>query len=280
MWSVVRVPSVEDEDNRHLHRELIALKRERTRHLNRIQGLLVAVGVFLRLRLRKLQEQLEKVRLWDGSHLPPALHCRILREYERLQCLQHQIVELQGDRTECLRECTSPAVAKARKLIALRGIGANGAWLLSMELFAWRELRNRRQVGALSGLTSTPHDSGKQDREQGISKAGNRPGSFVDSMRYRVDMSFALLSRQPEDLVLKFGVANRNALFAPPKIGDRLDQELGEGVEQRLAGGRKGVGGRVREEGCRKGASRLDKLALRREGEGKGARRLDKLSFS
>jgi hypothetical protein len=25
VWSVVRVPSVEDEDNRHLHRELIAV---------------------------------------------------------------------------------------------------------------------------------------------------------------------------------------------------------------------------------------------------------------
>jgi len=38
VWSLVRVPSVEDEDNRHLHRELIALKRERTALINRIKG--------------------------------------------------------------------------------------------------------------------------------------------------------------------------------------------------------------------------------------------------
>jgi len=192
VWSVVRVPSVEDEDNRHLHRELMALKRERTQHVNRIKGLLTAVGVCLRPRRRALPEQLKQVRLWDASPLPAALHCRILREHERLQCLQRQIVELEGDRAECLRECGSPAVAKARKMNTLRGVGANGAWLLAMEFFSWRELRNRRQVGSLSGLTGTPHDSGNQVREQGISKAGNR---YVRSLA--VEMAWAWLRFQP-----------------------------------------------------------------------------------
>jgi transposase len=192
VWSVVRVPSVEDEDNRHLHRELIALKRERTRHVNRIKGLLASAGVFFKLRRRTLREQLEQVRLWDGSHLPPALHCRILRENERLECLQRQIVELEGDRAECLQECNSPSVAKARKLYALRGVGANGAWLLAMEFFSWRDLRNRRQVGALAGLTATPHASGDQSREQGISKAGNR---YVRSLA--IEMAWAWLRFQP-----------------------------------------------------------------------------------
>ncbi|NIN70980.1 MAG: IS110 family transposase, partial [Gemmatimonadetes bacterium] len=31
VWSVVRVPSVEEEDQRQCHRELWALKKERTR---------------------------------------------------------------------------------------------------------------------------------------------------------------------------------------------------------------------------------------------------------
>jgi transposase len=39
-WSVRRVPSVEDEDRRHLHRELFALTRERMRQVHRIKGLL------------------------------------------------------------------------------------------------------------------------------------------------------------------------------------------------------------------------------------------------
>jgi len=44
-----------------------------------------------------------------------------------------------------------------------------------MEFFSWREFRNRRQVGGLSGLAATPYDSGNQSRDQGISKAGNSP---------------------------------------------------------------------------------------------------------
>jgi transposase len=45
VWHVVRVPSLEQEDGRQLHRELSSLKRERTRHINRIKGLLVSQGV-------------------------------------------------------------------------------------------------------------------------------------------------------------------------------------------------------------------------------------------
>lgn len=175
VWSVVRVPSVEAEDSRHLHRELAELKRERTRQINRIKGLLICVGVRERLRWRRdFSSQLEQIRLWDGSRLPPALHCRLLREHQRLECVQRQIQELEGDRAELLRECHSPETEIARKMTLLRGVGANGAWLIAMEFFSWRDLRNRRQVGALAGLTPTPHSSGEMGREQGISKSGNR----------------------------------------------------------------------------------------------------------
>jgi hypothetical protein len=36
VWSVVRVPGAADKDPRHLHRELIAVQDERTKHVNRI----------------------------------------------------------------------------------------------------------------------------------------------------------------------------------------------------------------------------------------------------
>jgi transposase len=39
VWSVVRVPSVEEEDGRQLHRELLTAKQDRTRVINRIKGL-------------------------------------------------------------------------------------------------------------------------------------------------------------------------------------------------------------------------------------------------
>jgi hypothetical protein len=47
VWSVLHVPSVDEEDRRHLHRELFTLTRERTRQVNRIKGLLALHGIVL-----------------------------------------------------------------------------------------------------------------------------------------------------------------------------------------------------------------------------------------
>jgi len=43
----VHVPSPEDEDQRQLHRDLMALKAEQTHHINRLKGLLASQGVAL-----------------------------------------------------------------------------------------------------------------------------------------------------------------------------------------------------------------------------------------
>lgn len=173
VWSVVRVPGVEEEDNRHLHRELVTLKRERTRIGNRMKGLLAGQGVKISVK-KDFEEQLKLVRLWDGSGLPPVLHCRLLREWQRLELLGQQVRELEAERAELVREWQGQEADKVRQLLLLRGIGINSAWLYVMEFFAWRKFSNRRQLGSLAGLTPTPYQSGSSGREQGISKAGNR----------------------------------------------------------------------------------------------------------
>ena len=81
VWSVVRVPSVDAEDGRQLHRELLTAKRDRTRVINRIKGLLAGCGVRLTLH-GDVAAQLEQVRQWDGSPLPPALRARLQREWQ------------------------------------------------------------------------------------------------------------------------------------------------------------------------------------------------------
>ena len=48
-WRVVRVPSVSEEDARHLHRAWTTVQQDRTRLINRLKGLLTSVGVRLRL---------------------------------------------------------------------------------------------------------------------------------------------------------------------------------------------------------------------------------------
>jgi transposase len=45
VWSLVRIPSIDEEDLRRSHRERSRLVRERTAHINRIKGLLFAQGI-------------------------------------------------------------------------------------------------------------------------------------------------------------------------------------------------------------------------------------------
>ena len=53
-------------------------------------------------------------------------------------------------------------------------VGVRIAWILVLELFSWRAIKNGKELGALVGLTPVPYDSGKSQRDQGISKAGNK----------------------------------------------------------------------------------------------------------
>jgi transposase len=78
VWQVVKVPAVEAEDQRHLHRDLETLKQERASTTTRIQGLLRSQGRRV-TSLTKVPEPLEALRLWDGSSMPPGLRRRVLR---------------------------------------------------------------------------------------------------------------------------------------------------------------------------------------------------------
>jgi transposase len=170
---IVRVPSEEAEDQRELHRDLATTKKERTQVVNRIKGLLFGQGVVLQ-KLDNLPAQLERVRLWNGKPLGSGLKERLVRAWKVVELLTEQIREIGAERRRLLKEGKDEAAECARKLIQVRAIGENAAWLFSAEFFAWRDFQNRRQVGGLAGLTGTPYQSGGTNREQGISKAGNR----------------------------------------------------------------------------------------------------------
>jgi transposase len=192
VWSVVHVPSVEAEDKRHLHRQLSSLKADRTRHINRIKGLLHGQGVRIPVKGDFLKK-LETLCLWDDSPLPSGLRSRIEREYACWQYVDQQIQAVEAERAEMLRTSDDPSVEQVRRLLKLRGIGPNSAWLFVMEFFGWRNIRNRREVGALAGLTSTPYLSGEEAQEQGISKAGNRPVRGI-----AIEIAWGWLRHQPE----------------------------------------------------------------------------------
>ena len=207
VWSVVRVPSVADEDRRQLHRELFTMTRERTRVVNRIKGLLALHGAVLPAAptargLPRALPAYPALCAWDGAPLPPAALARLGREWARLTFLRREVRALVAARRALLRAADAaadPTVPMVRRLLALRGIGEVGAWLYTTEFFAWREFTNRRQVGAAAGLTATTRRSGGVTREQGISKAGNR---FLRALA--IELAWSWLRRQPQSALSRW----------------------------------------------------------------------------
>ena len=191
VWSVVRVPEEAAENARQLHRDIGVLTRERTQHHNRIQALLFAQGIDMAVNSRFLQ-QLPGLRRWDGGRLPAGLEQRLIREYQRWQAVEMDLRQLRKQQEEKLKTERSAAIKKVARLQQLRGIGMRSSWMLVMELFGWRQFNNRREVAGAVGLAPTPYQSGESQREQGISRSGNRR---VRAMT--IEISWAWLRFQP-----------------------------------------------------------------------------------
>jgi transposase len=193
LWAIVRVPSVEDEDARNIGRERDVLKRERTSIRNRIKGLLIQQGLRVNNPSnKKFLQELTSLRTWDGREVSSDLKARIEMEYKRLRLVEDQIGILEKEKKERLKEPNTESLRKVNQLLLLRGIGSVSSWNFVMEFFGWREFNNRKEVGALAGLTPTPYDSGGSIHEQGISKAGNKRIRALS-----VEIAWAWLRFQP-----------------------------------------------------------------------------------
>src|SRR5206468_7774785 len=117
VWSVVRVPSLEDEDNRQLHRALEVLKEERKQHRVRIQSLLFTQGIDMKVGPKFLAKLSQLRRRWDQQPISPWLSERLASEYHRLQLVEVQIREAKAKQVEQLRtEQKNVALEKIRRL--------------------------------------------------------------------------------------------------------------------------------------------------------------------
>lgn len=180
LWSVLHVPSVEEEARRRLHRSAERLKKEKRGHPSRMRSLLALHG----LKPRKIPEDSwGELKDWQGAPLPAAYVAELQQEQERLDMVKKPLVELAKIREGRRKGAGDPAATPATRVPAaerwavkraqLRGVGAETAWNLGHEFFGWRDFQNRREVGAAAGLTGSPYNSGESAHEQGISKAGN-----------------------------------------------------------------------------------------------------------
>jgi transposase len=173
VWSVVNVPTVADEDRRQLHRSLKDLQRQQTECSNRIKGLLASQGLDAAVDAN-FRTTLAQLRDWAGQPVPAGLQQRVLQEFAVWETLHRQVRDAANEQERRLREGKEPYLDKVRRLLGLKAVGVRSAWILVLELFAWRDIKNGKELGALVGLTPVPYDSGKSQREQGISKAGNK----------------------------------------------------------------------------------------------------------
>ena len=199
--SVVRVPSLEDEDMKRLHRSRANLLRERVRHVNRIRGLLHLQGVVhVHPHREGWAAALPGLQTRDGRRFPPQLMSEIKREAKLLELVKKLLREVDLElvalvrakrlhRRSCERSNPHPI---ASKLVSIRGIGPTLAAVLATELF-YRRFDNRRQVASYTGLSPTPYSSGGTSRDQGISKAGNQR-----ARSNAVELAWLWLRHQPD----------------------------------------------------------------------------------
>lgn len=189
MWHVVQVPSRDVEDARHASRGLTTLQAERTRYRNRIRGLLALHGV-TRLRIdAQLPARLATLTDWAGAPLPAGVITRVLETHRVLEAVETE--RRQARQHERQHVAAREAVTCAQRLARVRGVAARSATILANELFG-RGLRNRREVGALSGLVSAPYRSGTMRRDQGLVRSG-----VPAVRRIAIELAWAWLRYQP-----------------------------------------------------------------------------------
>ena len=230
VWHVVHVPPPEVEDSRHQERLITTLTQEVTRWRNRLHALLATTGVRLRL-VGDVPAQLAAARTWEGQPLPPGLQARARQCWAAVTALTTALAAARQQQRAAVRAAQArlaaqtavpgegqpaprPLEALAAQIMQLQGVGIRTAMVLAKEVLA-RDLQNRRQVGALSGLTPTPYASGETHHEQGISRAG-----LARVRGLLVELAWQWVRRQPDSaltawFLTRFGSAGRR----PRKVG-------------------------------------------------------------
>ncbi|MBV8922642.1 IS110 family transposase [Bradyrhizobium sp.] len=196
---IVRVPSLEAEDARRASRERDRLITEQTAHTNRIKALLRLCGMAVgNPRRRDWLAWLARQRDWQGQPVPPQLLAEVTREHARLMLMRDQLAALEEAQATQAAPVPAPTAERQKLLLRLKALGPAFTATLVNELF-YKNFRNRREVASYCGLTPSPWKSGSTDREQGISKAGNRRARHK-----AIELAWLWLRHQPESALSRW----------------------------------------------------------------------------
>ena len=139
-----------------------------------------------------VSNELEALRTGDGRDLPPMLKEEIRRELDRIALVTTQLAVVERARDALIRMDAEERNNPAALLLKLKGLGPEFASLLWLESL-FRSFGNRRQVAAYGGLAPSPWQSGGVERDQGISKSGNRR-----LRKTMIELAWFWLRHQPE----------------------------------------------------------------------------------
>jgi transposase len=197
--AMVVPPTPEQEDRRRLSRERATLLQERVQHVNRIKGLLAGQGITDYEPLHKERRaRLSALRTSDGRPFPMILKAELLHEIDRIELLLQQIAAVEAERDAAVEPATETGQSPVALLTRLKAIGPQiGAVLYHEGLY--RNFANRREVAAYAGLVPTPWRSGTIDREQGISKAGNRRLRHI-----MIELAWLWVRHQPDSALSRW----------------------------------------------------------------------------
>ena len=199
---IVRVPSVEQEDARRASRERDRLIKEQTGHTNRIKSLLRLLGLAVsNPRRRDWLAWLERQRDWQGQPISPHLLAEVKREHARLMLVREQLSALEQTQAAEAAPVSTPMAERRDHLQRLKALGPAFTATLVNEVF-YKDFRNRREVASYCGLTPSPWKSGGIDREQGISKAGNRR-----ARQKAIELAWLWLRHQADSALSRWFVA-------------------------------------------------------------------------
>jgi transposase len=115
-----------------------------------------------------------------------------------LATVEEELRQARRAQRASVQAAATPAAVRAARLQQLKGIRLGSASMLAKEVFA-RDLRNRRQVGALSGLVAVPYQSGETGHDQGISRAG-----LKQVRRVIVELAWSWVRWQPHSVLTRW----------------------------------------------------------------------------
>jgi transposase len=195
---IVQVPTPEQEDARRMTRERERLIKEQTAHTNRIKALLRLEGMAAgNPRLRDWVTWLKAQRDKNGERLRPQLMADLKREHARLKLVGEQLREL-GQAAAPVSTGAAEMARRSAVLQRLKGVGPVFAATLTNEVF-YKDFHNRREVAGYCGLAPSPWRSGRTEREQGISKAGN-----PRARHKAIELAWLWLEHQPESALSRW----------------------------------------------------------------------------